>query len=193
MVAVDEYARIRLGHRDGLSIRQLAQRFHHSRRKIREILATPEPKSYKRLKAPPSILDPFQPIIDSILAEDEQAPRKQRHTAAKLFRRLRQEFGYSGGYDRVRRHLRSRVERQREVVIPLDHELGQRLECDFGHIAVDFPEGRRQVPVLVVTWSWSNCPFAIALPTERTEAILHGTSEALAFFPAHAIMRAGRD
>jgi transposase len=182
MVTVDEYARIRLGHRDGLSIRQLAQRFHHSRRKIRDILATPEPKSYQRLNPPPSILDPFKPIIDSILTGDEQAPRKQRHTAAKLFRRLRQEFGYSGGYDRVRRHLRSRVERQREVFIPLDHDLGQRLECDFGHIAVDFPEGRRQVPVLVVTWSWSNCPFAIALPTERTEAILHGMSEAFAFF-----------
>jgi transposase len=107
MVTVDEYARIRLGHRDGLSIRQLAQRFHHSRRKIRDILATPEPKSYQRLNPPPSILDPFKPIIDSILTGDEQAPRKQRHTAAKLFRRLRQEFGYSGGYDRVRRHLRS--------------------------------------------------------------------------------------
>jgi DNA replication protein DnaC len=66
MVTVEEYARIRLGHRDGLSIRQLAQRFQHSRRKIREILATPEPKSYKRLNAPPSILDPFKPIMPAV-------------------------------------------------------------------------------------------------------------------------------
>ncbi len=47
---------------------------------------------------------------------------------------------------------------------------------------MDFPEGRRQVPVLVVTWSYSNCPFVIALPTERTEAVLHGLVGAFNFF-----------
>jgi transposase len=51
-----------------------------------------------------------------------------------------------------------------------------------GHIHADFPDGRRPVPVLVVTWSHSNAPFALALPTERTEAILHGLVEAFAFF-----------
>ena len=182
MVTVDEYGRIRLAHRDGLSIRQLAREFHHSRYKIRQILTTPEPKRYQRLNPPASVLEPYQAVIDGILAADEQAPRKQRHTKAKLFRRLRQEYGYCGSYDRVRLYVRGRVEQHREVFIPLDHDPGQRLECDFGHIWVNFPEGRRQVPVLVTTWSWSNCPFAIALPTERTEAILHGMSEAFSFY-----------
>jgi len=182
MVTVDEYARVRLAHRDGMSVRQLARHFHHSRSKIREILAQPEPKPYKRLRLAPSVLDPFKPTIEAILAADEQAPRKQRHTAARLYRRLRAEYGYSGSYDRVRLYLKGRTRQRREVFIPLDHEPGQRLECDFGHIAVDFPGGRRQVPVLVVTWSWSNCPFAIALPSERTEAILQGMSAAFAFF-----------
>jgi hypothetical protein len=36
--------------------------------------------------------------------------------------------------------------------------------------------------VLLLTWSYSNCPFAIALPSERTEAILFGMVEAFAFF-----------
>src|SRR5262249_9084880 len=65
---------------------------------------------------------------------------------------------------------------------PLDTPPGHRAEADFGHIHVDFPDGRRQVPVLLVTWSYSNCPFALALPTERTEAILHGLVEAFRFF-----------
>src|SRR5262249_29704048 len=65
---------------------------------------------------------------------------------------------------------------------PLDTPPGHRAEADFGHIHVDFPDGRRQVPVLLVTWSYSNCPFALALPTERTEAMLHGLVEAFAFF-----------
>jgi hypothetical protein len=46
MVKVDQYARVRRAHRDGLGIRALAKLFHHSRRKIREILAMPEPKPY---------------------------------------------------------------------------------------------------------------------------------------------------
>src|SRR2546426_5836251 len=183
MVTVDEYGRIRRAHAvDGLSIRTLARQFHHSRRKIREILANPEPKRYVRLNPPPSVLDPFQEIVDAVLVADEQAPRKQRHTAAKLFRRLQQEHGYPGSYDRVRLYVRRQRRRGRETFIPLDHDPGQRVEADFGHIYVDFPEGRKQVPVLVVTWSYSNCPFAIALPTERTEAILHGLAEAFAFF-----------
>ena len=183
MVTVDEYARIRRAHYvDGLSIKALARRFHHSRRKIREILGAAEPKRYIRLNGPPSILEPFKPIIDQVLTVDEQAPRKQRHTAKKLWRRLQQEHGYRGGYERVRLYVRARQRQQRETFIPLDHDAGQRLEADFGHIYVEFPEGRRQVPVLVVTWGYSNCPFALALPTERTEAILHGLVEAFTFF-----------
>src|SRR5428012_9816 len=105
MVKVDEYARIRQAHRqDKLSVRQLARRFHHSRRKIREILAQPEPKKYQR-RTLPSVVDPFKPIIDAILHADEDAPRKQRHTMAKLFRRLRDEHGYPGGYERVRQYV----------------------------------------------------------------------------------------
>jgi transposase len=184
MVKVDEYARIRQAHRiDKLSIRQLARRFHHSRRKIREILGVPEPKPYRR-RPMASVVDPVKPVIDEILRADEAAPRKQRHTAAKIFRRLRDEHGFAGGYDRVRRYLRTRERSHRETFIPLDHDPGQRLEADFGHIHVDFPDGRRLVPVLLTTWSYSNCPFVIALPTERTEAILHGLVEAFHFFGA---------
>ena len=67
MVKVDEYARIRQAHRiDKLSIRQLARKFHHSRRKIREILAQPEPRKYQR-RSMPSVVDTFKPIIDAIV------------------------------------------------------------------------------------------------------------------------------
>src|SRR5437667_8694238 len=115
MVTVDEYARVRRAHRDGMSVRALARAFHHSRRKIEEILATPEPKPYLRLNPPPSILDPFKPIIDAIRVSDEQAPRKQRHTVAKIWRRLKQEHGYLGGYERVRHYLHSQDRQHRQT------------------------------------------------------------------------------
>lgn len=183
MLTVDDYAKIRLAHRDGMSIREIARTFGHSRRKVREVLAHPQPKPYTRTKAPPApVLGNFHAVIDAILAEDEQAPPKQRHTAMQLFRRLRDEHAYPGGYDQVRRYVQKRRRDHRETFIPLAHDPGQRLECDFGHIHVDFPDGRRPVPVLIAAWAYSNYPFAIALPTERTEAILAGLVAAFEFF-----------
>lgn len=148
MLTVDEYARIRRAHRDGMSIRAIARTFHHTRRKIREVLCNPQPKPYTRVKEPPApVLGPFWTLIDQILAADEQAPPKQRHTAAQIHRRLVQEYGYLGSYDQVRRYVRRNRRSMRETFIPLAHDAGQRAEADFGHIWVDFPEGRRLVPV----------------------------------------------
>jgi len=150
MLTVDDYGKIRRAHRDGMSIRAIARTFGHSRRKVREVLNEAQPRPYTRNKPPPApVLGTFHTAIDAILAADEQAPPKQRHTAMQVYRRLRDENGYPGSYDQVRRYIgRSRRE-HRETFIPLAHDPGQRLEADFGHIHVDFPEGRRLVPVLI--------------------------------------------
>jgi transposase len=100
----------------------------------------------------------------------------------QLFRRLRDEHGYIGGYAQVQRYLLKQKRTQQETFIPLGHLPGQRLEADFGHIHVDFPDGRRLVPFLVTTWAYSNAPFVLALPFERTEAILEGMVRAFEFF-----------
>jgi len=186
MLKVEEYARIRLAHRDGMSIREIARQFGHSRRKIREVLRNPNPQPYHRTKVHrPKLTTVFQRQIDEILELDESAPRKQRHTAVKIHRRL-QENGFTGGYDQVRRYVkRKRLTMpgyQRETFIPLVHDSGQRAEADFGKIYVDFPGGRRQVSVLILTWAYSNCTFAIALPNEKLESILYGTKKAMEFF-----------
>jgi transposase len=183
MLTVDDYAKIRLAHRDGLSIREIARTFHHSRRKIRAILTQPQPLPYTRTKPPPApVLGPWHQIIDAILNDDELAPPKQRHTAMQIFRRLRDEQAYAGSYSQVRRYVARQRRSHRETFIPLAHDPGQRLEADFGHIYVDFPDGRRQVPVLINAWAYSHYGFALALPTERTEAILAGLVEAFGFF-----------
>jgi transposase len=121
-------------------------------------------------------------LIDQILADDEKAPPKQRHTAMQVFRRLIDEHGYRGCYGQVQRYLLKHRRRHRETFIPLEHLPGSRLEADFGHIQVDFPDGRRSVPFLVATWAYSNAPFVLALPFERTEAILAGMVAAFEFF-----------
>src|SRR5439155_15419080 len=85
-------------------------------------------------------------------------------------------------YGQVRRYIRAHRRRHRETFIPLAHPPGRRLEADFGHIHVDFPDGRRLIPFLVTVWSYSNYPFVLALPSERTEAILAGMVAAFEFF-----------
>jgi transposase len=184
MLTVDDYGRIRRAHRDGMSIREIARRFHHSRQKVREVLrGAGRPQSYperQRQSAPK--LGPFHDLILQILAEDKSAPPKQRHTAVRIFERLRDEHAYAGGYDAVRRFVKKHRIDHRETFIPLDHEPGQRLEADFGKIYVELPNGRRQVSILILVWSYSNAPFAVALPTERTEAILEGMVQAFEFF-----------
>jgi hypothetical protein len=99
-----------------------------------------------------------------------------------VFRRLKDEHGYRGCYGQVQRYLRKHQRRHRETFIPLGHLPGNRLEADFGHIHVDFPDGRRLIPFLVATWAYSNAPFVLALPFERTEAILAGMVAAFEFF-----------
>jgi transposase len=181
VLTVDDYGAIRRARRDGWSIRRIAREFGHSRITIRKILKHPEPKPTTRERFAPK-LGPFHEIIDQILLDDETAPPKQRHTAAQVLRRLRDEHAYHGGYAQVQRYVCKHRQRKQETFIPLGHLPGQRLEADFGHIHVDFPDGRQLVPFLVTTWAYSNYPFVLALPFERTEAILEGMVAAFEFF-----------
>src|SRR5712671_2463817 len=120
MLTVDDYAKIRLAHRDGMPIRALASTFHHSRYKIRQILKEPQPKPYTRSQPPPApVLGAFHAAIHAILAADEDAPPKQRHTAMQVFRRLHDEHDFRGGYNAVRRYLGKHRREHRETFIPL--------------------------------------------------------------------------
>jgi transposase len=182
VLTVDDYGAIRRARRDGMSIRQISRQFGHTRKTVRHVLnhAEPQAPTNRDRKAP--LLGPVEPIIDRILADDEDAPPKQRHTAAQIHRRLCQEHAYPGGYAQVQRYVLKHRRRHRETFIPLGHLPGRRIEADFGHIHVDFPDGRRLVPFLVAAWAYSNAPFVLALPFERTEAILEGMVAAFEFF-----------
>ena len=163
MLTVNDYARIRGAHRDGMTIGEIARKFHHSRRKIREVLKSDgQPKRYARQRQHYQKLGDYLVTIDEILAADEHEPTKQRHTAMRIFERLKDQQ-YQGGYDAVRRYVAKSRKRKRETFIPLSHDPGQRVEADFGQIYVDFPDGRRAVSVLILVWSYSNYPFAVAL------------------------------
>jgi transposase len=182
VLTVDDYGAIRRARRDGMSIRQISRAFGHTRKTVRHVLGHAEPPAPTNRDRKAPRLGPVVSIIDRILADDEDAPPKQRHTAAQIHRRLRDEHAYPGGYAQVQRYVLKHRRRHRETFIPLGHLPGHRLEADFGHIHVDFPDGRKPVPFLVAAWAYSNAPFVLALPFERTEAILEGRVAAFEFF-----------
>ena len=95
MLTVDDYGAIRRARRDGKSIRRIAREFDHSRNTVRNILKHPEPGPATRDRTAP-LLGPVLPVIDQVLRDDEDAPPKQRHTAAQLFRRGNCQMSWTG-------------------------------------------------------------------------------------------------
>ena len=189
MLNVHQYLAIRVAHQNDESKRSIARRLHHSQRTVAKAIAseTGQPPGYARTR-PAALpkLGAFTAAIDAILLADESAPLKQRHTSMQLYRRLVAEHAYRGKYDQVRRYVNKQRRSRRETLVPLDHSPGERMECDFGQVKVDYPEGRRTTDVLVVTWSFSHAVFLIAVPSQRTESVLHGMVAAFEFFGAVA-------
>ena len=181
MLTVDDYGAIRRARRDGKSIRRIAREFDLSRITIRKVLKHPEPIAAPRNRFAPK-LGPFQddPSTRSSLTTIPLRPNSgippRRCSVASATNMT------TGAVTPRCNAICSSIRRQRETFIPLGHLPGQRLEADFGHIHVDFPDGRRLVPFLVTTWAYSNYPFVLALPFERTEAILEGMVRAFEFF-----------
>ena len=80
-------------------------------------------------------MEPFTGVIDRILEDDLRRPRKQRHTAKRIFERLRDEYGFDGGYTTVKDYARENRRQTREMFVPLSHAPGHA-QCDFGEALV---------------------------------------------------------
>ena len=76
-------------------------------------------------------LDAWVGTIDQILEDDKARGKKQRHTAKRIFERLRDEHSYTGGYTIVKDYVRLRKLSQREMFVPLVHPPGEA-QADFG-------------------------------------------------------------
>jgi hypothetical protein len=108
MFAVEIYAAVRrFVFVEGRSRREAARVFGLSRDTISKMCRYSAPPGYVRSKAPERPkLGPLVPVIDAILEADKTAPPKQRHTAKRIFERLRIEHGYAGGYTVVKDYVR---------------------------------------------------------------------------------------
>src|SRR3954447_15218839 len=174
---VEVYARVRRSVQvDGMSIRQAAREFGLARKTVRKMLAYSVPPGYERkkpVKRPK--LGPWLGIIDQILEDDKSQPKKQRHTAKRIWDRLKAEHGFRGGYTVVKDYVRGARLQHKEVFVPLVHPPGDA-QVDFGEALVVVAGMEQKAHFLCMDLPQSDDSFVVAFPAENTESSWKGTT-----------------
>ena len=164
---------------EALSIRDLAERHKVHRRAVRQALASalPPPRKEYVARSRPAT-DPWAGVIDAWLVADKDAPRKQRHTARRVWQRLVAEHGAVLSEITVSRYVaRRRVELDLvhvEVCIPQSHEPGAEAEVDFGEFYTAIAGAQVKLWMFVMRLSHCGKAFHAAYGTQAQEAFLEG-------------------
>ena len=180
---MDTWSEIRRRVQSGeLSMRQACSEYGLNFRTVRKVVAHAEPPPYHsaRPRAKP-ILGPFLSLIQQIIDDDQHAPPKQRHTARRIYERLRDEHAYPGCPSIVRAAVRAYKQSQAEVFVPLLHPPGEA-QGDFGRAEVIVAGERHRAALFVLTLPFSNARFGCLFPRECTESFHEGHASAFAFF-----------
>jgi transposase len=184
MIQVDEKENIRrLYFIKRHSIREIAEECHHSRKTIRKAIADSSVPQYHLVKQKPfPVIGPFREIIEKWLEEDKGRPKKQRHTAHRIYVRLTKEHGFTGAERTVREYVSRLKQNYHEMAIPLEFDPGADAQCDWGEAQVIMGDQPVTVQVFCMKLSCSGKPFVMAFPTQRQEAFLEGHKQAFGWF-----------
>lgn len=187
---VELFEQIRRDWRAGeVSIRELAVRHHVHRRTVRQAVASAVPPPRKVYpQRPRPALDPYTQVIDEWLLADREVPRKQRHTARRVWQRLVAEHSASVAEVTVSRYVaRRRAELgldSIEVMVPQSHEPGAEAEVDFGEFHAMIAGALLKLWMFVMRLSCSDRAFHVAFATQAQEAFLEGHVLAFGYFGA---------
>jgi len=181
MLTVEAIETIRRAYyHDHQSVRAIARAQHHGRRVVREAIAgtTPHPRQYRLTKRKiRPVLDPVVAIIDAWLEADQAAPRKQRHTAKRIYDRLVAEYGFTGHETVVRGYVHDWRRAQAgdsRAFLPLAYAPGVEGQCDWGEAVVRVAGVEQIANLFCLRLSYSLKPFVCAFPTARQECFFSG-------------------
>ncbi len=172
--------RIRILDARGVSWREIARQLGVSRDTVRKYATMEDcsPKPAVR-KGRRSLIDAHSETVDSWLAADRLMPRKQRHTARRVYDRLVEEEGFQGSYSSVQRYVRRWREEHRpdgDGYLELDWRAGA-MQVDFGEAVATIGGGDVKVHCLVATFPHSNMRYVAAMPGENAECVCEGLTQ----------------
>ena len=167
---------------EGVSRREVKRRYRIGSELLEKILTHPDPPGYRMATArAKDKLGPFLGVIDQILADDTEAPVKQRHSTQRIYDRLVAEYGYGGGRTQVYNYVRTVKRHAREVFVPLSHKPGEA-QFDFGFAEVVIAGVTVQAALSVMSLPHSDTFHVSAYPRECTETFCDGHQRAYRFF-----------
>ena len=166
---------------EGVSRRQILRETGMHRQTLQKILEHSEPPGYRQQQPrPKQKLEAHLERIRQILKEDQAMPRQQRHTAKRIWERLRED-GFTGGYTVVKDAVRELTQKNQEVFVPLLHRPGEA-PVDFGHALANVNGQLRKVAFFVMALPYSDATFVRAFERECTETFWEGHVRAFEFF-----------
>lgn len=184
---MDQYELIRTAHRVyGKTAREISRDTGHSRNTVKKALAGQAWGYRPRSHQPYPVLGPYLEIIDGWLRVDLDAPKKQRHTAHRVYARLVDEYGFSGSESTVRHYVQKAKVRlgmsTQAAFIPLEPDIGREAEIDWGNATALLDGERMKIKFFCMRSKYSGKHFVRCYPCERQQAFFDAHLHAFEFF-----------
>jgi transposase len=169
------------------TIAGVARHFGVHRRLVRQALSSAMPPERAYRKRPSPALDPLKAFVEAILEADRRAPRKQRHTAHRIWVRLRQEHPeHRVAESTLRAYVRERKMALglvgREVWVPQVYGFGKEAQIDWYEAYADLDGERVKVQVFAMRSMKSGAAFHRAYHRATQQAFFEAHQEAFRYF-----------
>jgi transposase len=176
MLNMSQIDSIRIAYKNGNSITEIARDLEFDRKTVRKYLQEKDFTEAMPVKIPrPSKLDPYKAIIHEWLEEEQRIWHKQRYTAKRIYKRLKEETDYDGSYPTVQRYIKTLRNKSRESVAYLELRwYPGEAQADFGE--ADFlVDGRlERLYYLVLSFPHSNHAYVQVFRGETAECVCQG-------------------